>query len=252
MIQIAGDMRFPGWSGLIRSLQNSLTLEASTSGNVIIGNINNLIPKTDNTQSLGFDFLRWANIHAGSGLFSDMVSLNRAEFSNTLQGNSGSGYALRNENIWYDHLTGNTEAVGVTILTLSMGDLATRPFGVPIADANSVVLADHFTIITSRNVIEFDPNDWYIYLRRTQSDGSVEATSGIVASGQFSWSVSADSVQKTHARWNTSGNIPVEFEPGSCYDVVIHNDGSGVIVAGPAVTLSIGFRINAPASGQGA
>jgi len=405
MIQIAGDLKFPGWSGLIQSLQNSTTLRASSSGNIIIGLPHALLPETDALQSLGSAFLRWdnidvininsqsvnsllpvdaravsgnilsndaffhkigtnstpfesiafgsglqiraisapntpdseglfeahelkcsghftpgtitggfgvvafqlglptkqwaainahsgvftqkliaplisaegvdmqatstikptitqtislgsfsrewANIYAVSGHFTaattmTLVTNERAELSTTSTLTTGSGYALRNENIWYDHLKANSEAIEITTLTMSMDNLATRPYGVPIADANSVVLADHFSIITSQGQTA-TKDDWYAYVRRTQSDGSVEATSGIVASGQIGWAQTGDTIQKTWGRWNTSGNVPVEFEPGSCYDVVIHNDGSGTFVNAPVARLSLGFRINANA-----
>lgn len=193
-----------------------------------------------------------ANVVAfGVNFATNQLSLTRPEFSTVTAINTGSGLALRNENIWYDHLKANTEAIEITSLTMSMDSLTTRPYGVPIADANSVVLADHFAILTSHGGGTKD--DWVIYLRRAQADGSFGGGSGIVASGTFGWDGAGDTVRKTWGRWATSGNVPVEFEVGSCYDVVIHNDGSGTVINAPVTRLSMGFRINAngPDLGRG-
>lgn len=162
---------------------------------------------------------------------------------------AGSGIALRNENIWYDHVKVSTEAVDAGSLTMSMDNLATRPYGVVLPDTNSCVLADHFGIISSHAGGSKD--DWTIYVRRTQANGDVEAGSGIVASGTFGWDSVGDTIRKTQGRWMTSGNIPAEFEPGACYDVVVHNDGSGTVVSAATLRLSLGFRVNAPNLGRG-
>lgn len=69
MVQIGGNLRFPGWSGLIESLQNSITLRASTSGDVIIGQNNGLLPEIDLVQDLGRADLRWENLWSASGTF---------------------------------------------------------------------------------------------------------------------------------------------------------------------------------------
>lgn len=69
MVQIGGNFKFPGWSGLIEALQNSITLRASTSGNVIIGENNGLLPEIDAVQDLGRADLRWENLHSASGTF---------------------------------------------------------------------------------------------------------------------------------------------------------------------------------------
>ena len=249
------------------------------------------LPSEDDTYLLGSPSRNWSQLYAFSGIFggpveigdnlvvtngitaggniggltmtasvtaftvnfaTSLLSLTRPEFSTTTAINTGSGLGLRNENRWYDHLRTNTEAASVETLTMSMDGMLTRPYGVPIADANSVVLHDHFALITLSQTTS--PSEWQVLVRRTQSDGTREGSDeGLVASGWFGWNASADSIQKTFGRWETSGNVPVEFEPGSCYDVVIHNDGSGTALSAPAARLSLGFRINAngPNLGRG-
>lgn len=76
MVQFGGNISFPGWSGLIESLQNSITLRATPSGNVIIGIENDLLPETDLTQDLGRPDLRWEILWAGSGNFLSRPTVN--------------------------------------------------------------------------------------------------------------------------------------------------------------------------------
>ena len=76
MVQFGGDILFPGWSGLIESLQNSITLRATPSGNIIIGIENDLLPETDLTQDLGREDLRWEILWAGSGNFLSRPTVN--------------------------------------------------------------------------------------------------------------------------------------------------------------------------------
>ena len=63
-MQVAGNFDFPGWSGIIQSLQNDLSLGASTSGDVVVLFPANLRPSVDLGQSLGEPELRWENVHA--------------------------------------------------------------------------------------------------------------------------------------------------------------------------------------------
>ena len=76
MVQFGGNISFPGWSGLIESLQNSITLRATASGNIIIGVENDLLPETDLLQDLGRTDLRWENIWAASGTFLNRPTVN--------------------------------------------------------------------------------------------------------------------------------------------------------------------------------
>lgn len=76
MVQIGGNLKFPGWSGIIESLQNSITLKASPSGNVIISQNNNLLPEIDLIQDLGRADLRWENIWSASGTFDVRPTVN--------------------------------------------------------------------------------------------------------------------------------------------------------------------------------
>lgn len=75
MVQIGGDFNFPGWSGLIQANQNSLTLRASSSGDIIIGLDNNLIPEVGDLRSLGSISNRWNQLHAVSGFFTTKLQV---------------------------------------------------------------------------------------------------------------------------------------------------------------------------------
>lgn len=276
--------RVTGCSGVFDHLQ-----PATSGGQIDVGG--HLIPTEDDVYDLGTENHRWAAIHAASGQFGGvevlsggdidivngdincpigsvnsqtmtavlgavttmlntfLLTITRPEFSLVASLNTGSGLALRNENIWYDHLARSSEAASVQSLALAMNNVSSRTLPVPLPDANSCALADHFTMVTLSATSS--PSSWRVDLRRTQSDGTIE-NGGIVASGFFNWADAADSAQKTYGRWETSGNVPVEFEPGSCYDVIIHNNGSGTAITAPSVRLALGFKINAPNLGRGA
>ena len=276
--------RVTGCSGVFDHLQ-----PATSGGAIDVGG--HLVPTEDDVYDLGTEDRRWATIHAASGQLGDLdilaggditvangqiscplgniggltmtaniagftvaystqlLSLTRPEFHTAIVLEAGSGLGLRNENIWYDHPARSTEAVDVESLALAMDNISTRTLPVALPDANSCVLADHFTIVTLSATSS--PSDWRVDLRRTQRDGTLE-NGGIVASGVVGWSNAADASQKTWGRWETSGNVPVEFEPGACYDIIIHNNGSGTAITAPSARLSLGFRINAPNLGRGA
>tara|TARA_R110002094_G_scaffold214658_1_gene185179 strand:+ start:1517 stop:3184 length:1668 start_codon:yes stop_codon:yes gene_type:complete len=59
------NLRFPHTSGIVKALQNDLTLGASTSGDVIISP-NALRPEVDIAQDLGTSNLRWHTLHVGN------------------------------------------------------------------------------------------------------------------------------------------------------------------------------------------
>lgn len=177
-----------------------------------------------------------------------LVTNSRAELSLASATGVGSGYALRNENRWDHNLRTNSEAINLTNLTMSMDGLSTRPWGVPLRER--LTLQDNFAMITTHAGTA--PSDWTVLLRRTQSDGTTEGTdAGYVASGVFGWNASADTIEKTLGVWSTSGNTPVQFEPGSCYDVVVHNDGTAGSVDGPVMRLSLGLTVDTPNLGRG-
>lgn len=74
MIQFNAELKFPGNSGTIRSLQNSLTLAGSPSGETIIPN--DIRPNINNQHQLGQDHLRWKTLFSCSGNFLERPTVN--------------------------------------------------------------------------------------------------------------------------------------------------------------------------------
>ena len=91
--QYNSPLRFPQESGIVESLQNDLTLRASTSGDVLVSALNNfhsaLRPDTDTQQDLGRTDLRWRNLHV-SGInnipIAQFVSIDTQTTINGLSG----------------------------------------------------------------------------------------------------------------------------------------------------------------------
>ena len=86
MTEYNANVLFPHQSGIVESLQNDLTLKGSSSGNVIVGQFNNLRPEIDSSQTLGEQALRWANIFTAqltstTGSFTDLVVSNTSQLN---------------------------------------------------------------------------------------------------------------------------------------------------------------------------
>lgn len=170
------------------------------------------------------------------------ISLGRYETGSAGLG-QGSGVAMRNELRWDPHMKGTSEGSDLTFLQMSMDNLNTRTL--PIIIRERAVLQDFFGMTAQRTAGGGD--EWVVLMRKHLSDGSTEE----VASGFFAIPGAETAPNKTLRKWSVSGVAPLEFFPGQCYDVVVHNDGSGTTISGPQLRLSMGWHVNAPDGGTG-
>lgn len=128
MVQFGGDINFPSWSGLIESLQNSLTLKATTSGDIIISQDNNLLPQTNASQNLGRTDLLWNDLFSVNGTFTNRPTVNGTNVALTTELAGQTSIEGLSGVIDLD-TTNNSIAIGTTGQTINLDAIFTWASG---------------------------------------------------------------------------------------------------------------------------